>query len=255
MMQKKKVCPHCGTIGDLIRWGTGKNRYTRYRCKSCRKTCNNRTGTIRYRSHLTDTEWKEALGLFCLRSCPSGSDLGRFLGRHPKTGQRIWKKVRQRLPQHNTGPPLDGVVEMDETMMDHVWIGGGKSRRDKTIKLLPLSSRDEKTLNSMVQQMLTKESTVITDEWGGYANMGYVKDHYTVCHSREFVSSQARIIHTNGIEGVWGHAKPKAWHTYRGYPTLSEYLQEICFQFNFRYDDRKRYLSSLLRSPTNTYRS
>lgn len=243
-MQRQKTCPHCGVIGDLIKWGSGKNRQVRYRCKSCHKTCNQRTGTIRYRSHVKDHEWQQAVKIFCLRSGLSGSDLGRFLDRHPRTGQRMWRKIRRILPESTGGPPLAGPVELDETIMHNIWIGGGKSRKDKKLKLLPLSSRDQKTMHQFVHQLVATQAAIITDEWGGYRGLG--KNHYTVCHSKEFVFSGMPEVHTNGIEGVWGYAKPKAYHIYRGYPYLPEYLKEICFYFNFSYYERKAYLFSLL---------
>jgi hypothetical protein len=153
------------------------------------------------------------------------------------------RKVRQSFPRSFDGPPLTGCAELDETTFRGQWIGGAK-RRHGGLKLIKLQNRGTKSMNNFVDTLVSPAATVLTDEWGGYIEVGLKRDHYTVCHAKEFVSEHCKDVHTNGIEGVWGHAKPLATHVYRGYPNLDEFLREVCFKFNFSYIERRKYLTS-----------
>ncbi|MFH1375406.1 MAG: transposase [Patescibacteria group bacterium] len=241
-MPTKKICPYCGVIGESQKWGKTRQGRIRYRRCDCQKTFTNRTGTLRHRTRLKDSQWSELAKLISLRTCPSGSDLGRLFGKHEKTGQRYRRNIRRLLPESTSGEKLLGLAEIDETTMKKIWIGGAKSRETKQIKLSPLQNRNSTTLTNFVDSLLEKNASAFTDEWRGYRELRYSRKHFTICHSREFVSKECSGIHTNGIEGVWGHAKPLAIHTYRGYPKLTDFLKEICFQFNFSYAERKSYL-------------
>jgi hypothetical protein len=77
----------------------------------------------------------------------------------------------------------------------------------------------------------------------------------TVCHAHGFVNPSARHVHTNTIEGVWGHLKPLGQHVYRGFPRqkLPAYLSEFMFRYNIRcYDTRLAVLSALLSRKSHT---
>lgn len=253
MYSPRIICSLCGSIGNVIKWGKNKQNRIRYRCRDCGKTFCNRTKTFRFKSHITDEKWEELAPLISLRTHPSGADLGRLLNRSVRTGQRIMRKTRQIMPSAVSGS-ISGIAELDETTFKGQWIGGARQRKGG-LKLIPLSNRNTKTMNSFVDRLVSPKATVFTDEWGGYIELGLKRNHYTVCHAREFVSEHCKMVHTNGIEGVWGHAKPLAWHTYRGYPNLNDFLQEICFQFNFNYTERCNYLNaqfSRLHYSTNT---
>lgn len=193
--------------------------------------------------------------LLCLRTHPSGADLGRLLGTSIRTGQRIMQKTRSLLPTAAPDKPrVRNLAELDETTFNGQWIGGAKQRHGP-LSLMPLQSRDTQVMNSFVDALISEETTVLTDEWRGYNEVRLKRKHFTVCHAREFVSPHSNLIHTNSIEGVWGHAKPLAIHTYRGYPRIPDFLKEICFQFNFNYSERRSYLKAHFFRPlssTNT---
>lgn len=241
MLSSRKYCPHCACIGHVVKWGQSRQKRTRYKCRACKKTFCGRTGTVRFKTRLNEKQWASLPKLLSLRTHPSGADLGRFLNTSVCTGQRIMRKTRSLLPIAAPTQQVGGIAELDETTFKGQWIGGAKQRRGK-LALLPLSNRGMKTINGFVEKLVSPKATVFTDEWGGYMEVHLSRDHFTVCHAREFVSSFCKKVHTNGIEGVWGHAKPLAAHTYRGYPKIPDFLKEICFQFNFNYHERKNYL-------------
>lgn len=253
MHSNTKFCPHCGVLGNIIRWGINRQKRFRFKCKSCNKTFCNRTNTFRFRTKLSDSQWYSLPQLLSLRTHPSGADLGRLLNKSPSTGQRILRRIRQNLPEATSGI-ISGIAELDETTFAGQWIGGAKQRKG-ILKLSPLQNRGIKTMNNFADQLVAPQVTVFTDEWTGYLEIGLKRPHYTVCHAKEFVSRFCRKVHTNSIEGVWGHAKPKAWHTYRRYPKIPDFLREICFHFNFNYTERCKYLTAQFSRPcqsTNT---
>lgn len=247
MYSPRKICPLCGTIGLIVGWGLNNQKRARYKCKACRKTFCNRTGTIRFKSHLDEKKWRIISNILALRTHPSGSDLGRLFGKSVCTGQRLLRKTRQILPSPDENP-VSGIVEFDETTFNGEWIGGAKQRKGK-LKLVQLRNRNTISMNRFVESLTTKNTAVFTDEWRGYDEIRFRRNHLTVCHAKEFVSGFCKAVHTNSIEGVWGHAKPLAWHTYRKYPNIKEFMKEVCFQFNFNYTERCKYLTAQFSRP------
>lgn len=205
-------------------------------------------------SQLSDREWEDAAKLFALRSGLSGSDLALFLGRNKKTGQKINRLLRG-LVTSLQPKDIPGVSEWDESMFSQQWVLGGKSRGTGQCLLQCIPDRREETLCPRVLAAAGPEGLIFTDEHMGYAGL---YRRMTVCHSREFVNSQMRFVHTNGIEGIWGHCKTLSWHTYRGIPraSLPSFLSECMFRYNIRgYKTRTTVLSALLsRKKINTLR-
>lgn len=210
-MPAQKICPHCtaGVIGGVIRWGKTTQKRNRYRCSSCQKTFTNRTGTIRHRTRLDNRQWKLLAQLASLHTCPSGSDLGRIFQKHVSTRQRYRRNIRQLSPESTSGKKLPGLAEIDETTIKKIWIGGAKSLATKQIRLAPLQNRNSATLTNFVDRLLAKNASAFTDEWKGYRELRYSRKHFTVCHSKEFVSRECSGIHTNGAEEVWD--TPNRW--------------------------------------------
>ena len=241
-----KNCPYCGVVGcRFIKWGKTKQKRTRYKCPECKRTFTNRTGTIRHRTRLSDAEWKQAAKLVSLRTCPSGADLGRYFGVHRKTGQSVLRQLRGFMPPSHAGPKLDGVVEFDESLMQKVWVVGGVSRRNNKLRLYSVCKRDSQTLRTVVEDASTYNAIVLTDEWKGYRQVKYGREHHTVNHSETFVDKYFPGIHTQRIEGCWGRAKPLAKHTHRGYHNLPLFLNHTCFLHNFSHHERKQFLLSI----------
>lgn len=178
--------------------------------------------------------------------------MARFFGVNKKTGQRMNRVFR--IMTASTKPAvLPGFSEWDESVPIRLqWVLGGVSRATQTCLLTPVHRRDEDTLVPIVEKRTTMDSIILTDEWGGYCGL---MNRMTVCHQREFVNSMARHVHTNTIEGIWGHLKPLGQHIYRGFPrqTLQSYLDEFMFRYNIRcYDTRVSVLSALLSRKSHT---
>lgn len=179
----------------------------------------------------------------------SGEDLSRVVGYGRRTGQRLNKAFRQAV-EALVPVILAGNSEWDEsTALKHQWVIGGVSRTTRQCLIRCIHDRSERTLVPFVEGHTEAESNVFTDEWGGYIGL---LNHWTVCHEREFVRKEARFVHTNTQEGVWGHLKPLSWHIYRGFPrtSLQSFLNEFMFRYNLKsYATRVAVLSALLTRP------
>jgi transposase-like protein len=148
---------------------------------------------------------------------------------------------------------LSGPSEWDEsTALKSQWVVGGVSRTMKQCLMTCVENRSERILVPLVERYTETDSPIFTDEWLGYSGL---LNRWTVCHAREFVRKEARFVHTNTQEGIWGHLKPMGWHLYRGFPraTLPSYLSEFMFRYNLRnYETRVSVLSALLSRKSHT---
>ena len=252
MSAKRIFCRFCDASGVYC-YGKDRRNRQRYKCPHCGKICTGRTNTAKSYSHLSDAQWHRAQESFCIRSGMSGADLARTLQLNEKSGQRLNRIFRCAVvplrPEF-----LPGASEWDESVpLHHQWVAGGVSRDSGHCLLTLIANRAERTLSSLVNRHSDPEGIVCTDEHGGYCG---VVNRWSVCHAREFVNSSARFVHTNTIEGIWGHLKPLGWHIYRGFPRshLPQYLGEFMFRYNLRsYDTRLSVLTALLTRKTNSF--
>jgi len=191
--------------------------------------------------------------LFSTRAGLSGADLARVLCVNRKTAHRL-NRIFRVLVAPLAPRTIPGASEWDEAVMSTQWVLGGVSRSTRQCFLQCIPNRREETLSPLVEHYTTPEGLVFTDEHHGYNG---VYRRMTVCHSREFVNSCARFVHTNTQEGIWGHLKELSRHLYRGFPRehLPELLAEFMFRYNVRsYTTRVSVLSALLsRKSINTH--
>ena len=239
-------------LKGVHKFGKNKQRRQRYKCKHCLKIFTRRTNTHKSGSQLSDTLWKKGLELFCTRAGCSAADLSRLLKINKKTAQKLNRHFRI-LTQELQPTCIPGVSEWDEAVMTKQWVIGGVSGHARQCVLQCIPNRSECCLSGFVNQYSDPEAPfVCTDEHLGYIG---VVNRLTVRHSTEFVNSQMTFVHTNQIEGVWGHLKPLGKHIYRGFPrsTLPMYLSEFMFRYNIRdYETRIDILSALLTRKTNS---
>jgi transposase-like protein len=106
-------CPHCRgqNVGS---WGTYHYRpgFHRYRCRDCKRTFNDLTGTLFDRSKRSLAHWILATFLLCL-SC-SSRRIARELGVHIRTGYRWCWWLRNAALSYEMHRQLEGTVEADD---------------------------------------------------------------------------------------------------------------------------------------------
>lgn len=103
------VCPRCGR-DDIVRWGRQRQRQ-RYRCRNCRRTFSDLTGTpAAYSKHLS--RWP-AFGACMLESLSVRGTADR-LGVSPKTAFRWRHRVLEAL-RLEAGPALRGAIGISQS--------------------------------------------------------------------------------------------------------------------------------------------
>jgi len=150
--------------------------------------------------------------------------------------------------------PIGGpghIVEIDESKWgkkpkyhrgyipaDKPWIFGALCRETKKVSLTVVDHRSREVLVPVIQQEVALGSTIYSDDWRAYRGLdqlGY--QHQVVVHADNFVDPVTGV-HTNTIEGFWGHAKGpfKCMH---GVPNVQipGYLDEIVFRWNEKETD------------------
>lgn len=94
---------------------------------------------------------------------------------------------------------------------------------------------DAKSLTYFVRRGVDlNQSTIMTDEFKGYARLHRIVEHRTVNHQREYVNGN---IHTNSIEGFWALLKRGITGQY--HKVSLTYLQKYVNEFAYRYNHRK----------------
>jgi len=107
-----------------------------------------------------------------------------------------------------------------------------RDTRQVRAKVIPNVKRE--TLQREILETIEKGSTVYTDEFTGYMNLGEGQFvHETVNHMKEYVRGQ---VHTQGIENFWSLLKRGLTGTYVAVEPfhLDRYVDEQAFRFNNR---------------------
>lgn len=232
-----------------------------YSCQFCGHHVHPTAGTIYHKSTTPLTDWFYAVYLMASTRCGiAAKQLERELGVTYKTAWRMFNKIRSMLTEGDE--KLSGIVEVDET-----YIGGksrlgkrGRASETKTIvagavrrqgsvitKIIP--DNKMKTLIPFVQETVSKDAIVITDENPAYRLLyASVERHVKVNHSKKkWTNGDA---HTNTIEGFWSLAKGGLRGVYRGRVRpqhLQSYMDEYAFRYNRRFDQTPMFLSFLTR--------
>ena len=110
------------------------------------------------------------------------------------------------------------VVEIDESKfgkrkyhrgrsVEGHWVFDGIERGSRESFMMVVPDRSKNTLMPIITQYIRPGTTVISDEWRSYNDIGISGyTHQTVNHSLNFVDPSTGA-HTNGVEGYWSCTK------------------------------------------------
>lgn len=224
-------CPRCGST-RLKGHGNYGEGLKRYRCKTCGRTFNDKTGTPFHYSRLSLREWFTLILLF-LALHNSTLSLSWLLGRSYMTTFKALKKLVLCIGVELQPVKMSGAVECDELYITAGLKGRNNSQRIKRLgrkprcrglkrrgrgtwdedkppifilverggdeDYLPSSDVSSDTVKKIFGRRVSKDSTVYTDAFTSYSvldELGY--RHVEVNHSAgEYVKGEA---HVNGCE-------------------------------------------------------
>ena len=108
----------------------------------------------------------------------------------------------------------------------------GMKARGGRVKAKPIANTQTATIEREVYKGVKTGSTLYTDEYPAYRNLGRDYYHQTVHHSvKEFVNGMAS---TNGIESVWAVLKRGYNGVYHQWSVkhMRRYVDEFTFRLN-----------------------
>jgi transposase-like protein len=251
------ACPHCGSMrvtrlqpkSDKVRDGVIK-------CNDCRGQFTVTVGTIMHRSHITLRQWVQAFyAMSSHKKGVSSLQLQRNLGLHSyRSAWHLTHRIRLAMKEDPLVSLLKGVVEVDET-----YIGGkprkdngGRNKRgrgtDKTPVMAlverkgkavskPIENVNADTLKTAIREMVDKSSTIMTDDWTSYQDIGreFAGGHGVVKHGLgEYVNGN---ISTNTAESFFALLKRGIHGTF--HHISKKHLLRYCNEFSFRWGNRK----------------
>jgi transposase-like protein len=261
-----RICPHCGSKRSFAMKGES-TRAGLYKCSECRKPFTVTVGTIFHSSHIGLREWLIAFHLMCSsKKGISALQLQRNLGiKQYKSAWHMAHRIRHAMDTGTfDGPPLKGIVEVDETYV------GGKKRgvgmraamANKTAVLslverggkkrsLIVKKVTAKNLRAAVIENVAEGSTIHTDELKAYKNLKDKFTHGSVNHSagqyvRDFKDGSK--ITTNTVESSFALLKRGIYGAFHHVSKhhLHRYLAEFDFRWNMRKEsDGDRVFASL----------
>lgn len=239
-------CPKCHQHGRFYRM----SRERAYVCQHCKFQLFPCVGTPMHRSRTSLQKWFIAMHLFSAsKHGVAAKELERHLDVTYKTAWRIAHEIRKWMVEVDGEDPLDGDVEIDETLISGYQPGKrGRGTKGKTVVFCMLERDGEvmtkvvpnvrkKTLQPIVKDNARKSTTVHTDEPRSYSGLGKTGyEHKTVNHgTKEFVKGDS---HVNGIEGFWSRLKLSIRGTH--VPIPGKHLWKYAKEFEYRYNRRNQ---------------
>ena len=247
-------CAHCGSP-RVTRLHGKSTRPGVFKCNDCRKPFTVTVGTILEDSHVPLRKW--AIGFHMLCSSKKGysaKQLQRNLGLGSyKSAWHMAHRIRHAMSAGPLAELLAGTVEVDETFV------GGKPRKgdrkvhkrgrgtSKTpvvalverhgdVRTRVVNSVDSKTLKAALQDNVSKDSCIMTDELHAYqrAVKGFKGGHLTVNHGLGEYSRDG--VNTNTAESFFALLKRGVYGTFHS--VSKQHLHRYCNEFSFRWNNR-----------------
>jgi transposase len=247
------LCPKCKIDRKLHRV---KGRPV-YACDECLTQISPMAGTIFEHSSTSLRLWYYAMYLMASTRCGiSAKQIQRETGVTYKTAWRMFRQIRSLLSEPDM--QLEGLgVEMDE-----MYVGGkrknkhgnrgmrGRDNDEKTPvfgmverggkgRVMAFVTPDVKaaTLFPIVAERVLPETTVFTDEYSVYDQLGKHANRYE--HKRIQHKQNIYVmgdVHTQTIEGFWSLVKRGIGGVYHS--VSRKYLQTYLNEYSFRYNRR-----------------
>ena len=254
-------CPRCGTAN--VQSGI-KHKTMTHRCRECKgkPRFSLKTGNIMEGSKLGYQHWVIALYLVMTNlKGVSSMKLHRDLDVTQKTAWHLAHRIRKAFEAGY--PVFVGPVEADETFIGgkeknkhgkkrlrENWpqgktvVAGVKDRETNQVSAAVVEHTDAQTLQAFVEDRVTPDAKVFTDEAKAYSGM---PNREAVKHSAgEYVKGEA---HTNGMESFWSLLKRGYIGTFHHFSEkhTDRYVTEFAGRHNARELDTLDQMASITR--------
>lgn len=153
-------------------------------------------------------------------------DQSEFGGRGRKRMNALLKRYEKILTHK------EYMARAKEIRKEHKVIVFGILQRGGNVYCHIIKRMDTRTLQPIIRLVVEAGSTIYTDKWRGFGDLGLNGyKHYSINHSEEYVDKRGN--HTNGIESFWSFAKRRTMkfngiHT----TTFPLHIKECEFRFN-----------------------
>lgn len=153
-------------------------------------------------------------------------DQAEFGGRGRKRMAALLKRFAKILPHD------EYLKKAKEIRKEHKVMVFGMLQRGGQVYCHIIQKADKRTLMPIVRLVVEPGSTVLTDKWRGFTDLGLDGyTHQSVNHSEEYVAKDGS--HINGIESFWSFAKRRT-SKFNGIArtTLELHIKECEFRYN-----------------------
>ena len=252
----KVKCPTCGA--EKVTWLEKRHMWKCY-AKHPSPNFSLKTGTIFEDSPIALEKWLPAVWMILNdKNGISSYEIHRGLGVTQKTAWFMLHRIRLAMQDPRTGGKLDGIVEVDDTLI------GGKARnmhkdrkaevqkdgrntggkttvigaleRDGQVRATVAPDRTAPVMRRHIRQNVREGAHLMSDEAGYNWRMPREYQHDIINHAEEYVRGN---VHTNGIENFWALLKRGLHGTYISVEPfhLFRYVDEQAFRYNNRHTD------------------
>jgi len=170
------------------------------------------------------------------------------------TVKKIYAEIREKIEQYYydiiSAFKLGGIdteIEIDEAMFAHIPLKQSTEKKKRTplwgvgmieritgeVRIFVSETRSKEILSKLILENVEKETTIITDAWGGYNDLGNIGYHHIAVNKGKDGFGSG-MNSTSQIEGVWGTFKRYASIYSKGIPP--EKAQSFLCEFWMRYD-------------------
>jgi len=239
IINKPISCPHCDSE-QIIGFGHYRTR-KRFRCKSCKKTFNEMTGTPMANLKKVD-KFSDYLELFPQRL--SLSVLADKLEISVKTAFDWRHKILSALTEYSDGY-FDGIVESDDKQFEFsekgrkdldrkpykrpsdrekkrgntnkklVVVVSADRNNNRDITLAKFGRIDKKSLETIFKGKITSENELCTDShysYKGWAKDANIEHHYFIANKKKHVKDKVyHVQHVNSLDNKMERWLKKFW--------------------------------------------